>query len=97
MYASRFTTRICFRASSFFLIYISDLATNQKLNVRLFADDTSLFSVVPDLLETTNMVNAYLEKIRSWAEQWRMAFNLDTTKQAEDVVYSKNNFKYLLF
>ena len=29
-----------------FLIYINDLSDNMKSNVKLFADDTSLFSVV---------------------------------------------------
>ena len=33
----------------FFLVYINDLATNLKCNVKLFADDTSLFNVVEDI------------------------------------------------
>ena len=30
----------------FFLVYINDLMENLKCNVKLFADDTSLFTVV---------------------------------------------------
>ena len=88
MYTSRCTTRIYFRAP-FFLIYINDLATDLKSNVKLFADDTSLFSIVSDPLETANILNEDLDKIRGWAEQWKMAFNPDPTKQAQEVVFSK--------
>ena len=73
----------------FFLICTNDLATDLKSNVKLFADDTSLFSVVSDPLETANTMNEDLDKIRRWAEQWKTAFNPDPTKQAQDVVFSK--------
>ena len=73
----------------FFLIYINDLATDLKSNVKLFADGTSLFSIVSDLLETANILNRDLDKIRGWAEQWKMAFNPDPTKQAQEVIFSK--------
>ena len=73
----------------FFLIYINDLATDLKSNVKLFADDTSLFSIVSDPLETANILNEDLDKIRGWAEQWKMAFNPDPTKQAQEVAFSK--------
>ena len=55
----------------------------------MFADDTSLFSIVSDPLETANILNEDLDKIRRWAEQWKMAFNPDPTKQAQEVVFSK--------
>ena len=48
----------------FFLIYVNDLATDLKSNVKLFADDTSLFSRVSDALETANILNEDLHKIR---------------------------------
>ena len=89
MYTSRCTTRIYFR-SLFFLIYINDLVTDLKSNVKLFADDTSLFSIVSDPLQTADILNKDLDKIRGWAEQWKMAFNRDPTKQAQEVVFSKN-------
>ena len=40
-----------------------------------------LFSMVSDSLETANTLNKDLEKIRDWAEQLKMAFNPDPTKQ----------------
>ena len=75
--------------SLFFLIYINDLATDLKSNVKLFADDTSLFSIVSDPLETANILDEGFDKIRGWAEQWKMAFNLDPTEQAQEVAFSR--------
>ena len=45
------------------LFFINDLATDLKSNVKLFADDTSLFSIVSDPLETANILNKDLDKI----------------------------------
>ena len=73
----------------FFLIYINDLASDLKSNVQLFADDSFLFSIVSDLLEIGNILNKDLDKIRVRAEQWKMAFNPDPTKQAQEVFFSK--------
>ena len=79
----------------FFQIYINDLATALKSNVKLFADDTSLFSKVSDPLETANILNKDTDKIWGVAEQWKMVFNLDPTKQAQEVLFSKNNIREL--
>ena len=46
----------------FFLIYINDLADNLNSNVKLFGDDTFLFSEICDLLETANVLNYDLRK-----------------------------------
>ena len=46
----------------------------------LIADDTSWFSIVSDPLETKNMLNEELDKIRWWAEQSKITFNPDPTK-----------------
>ena len=54
-----------------------------------FADDTSLFSIVSDPLETANIPNEDLDKSRRWAEQWKRAFNPDPAKQDHKVVFSK--------
>ena len=37
----------------FFLIFINDLSGNRKSHVKLFADDTSIFSVVSDSINTS--------------------------------------------
>ena len=41
----------------FFLIYINDLSDNLITNPKLFADDTSLFSIVHDPNATANDLN----------------------------------------
>ena len=50
-----------------FLIYINDLPNELKSNVKLFADDTSLFTVVKDKNESANILNNDLQSISTWA------------------------------
>ena len=73
----------------FFLIYINDLSDNLITNPKLFADDTSLFSIVHDPNATANDLNNDLAKINDWAYQWKMNFNPDPFKQAQEVLFSK--------
>ena len=75
----------------FFLIYINDLSENLETNPKLFADDTSLFSIVHDLHLTANELNRDLAKINDWAYQWKMNFNPDPTKQAQEVIFSRKS------
>ena len=50
-----------------FLIYINDLSDGLKSECKLFADDTSLFSVVNDINTSASDLNEDLEKIGNWA------------------------------
>ena len=52
-----------------FLIYINDLSDNLTSNAKLFADDTSLFSVVHDVNTSAKELNDDLKKINDWAFQ----------------------------
>ena len=45
-----------------FLIYINDLSDNLTSNAKLFADDTSLFSVVHDVNTSVKELNDDLKK-----------------------------------
>ena len=49
--------------SAFFLIYINDLSDDLVSTIKLFADDTSLFSVVHDSNVSANELNNDLQKI----------------------------------
>ena len=71
-----------------FLIYINDLEKNIKSNIKFFADDTMLFSIVKDPKVTAMELNHDLNIIRQWAYQWKMEFNPDVTKQATEIIFS---------
>ena len=71
-----------------FLIYINDLEKNIKSNIKFFADDTMLFSIVNDPAISANNLNHDLDIIQRWAYQWKMEFNPDPTKQANEVLFS---------
>ena len=71
-----------------FLIYINDLAENLSSNPKHFADDTSLFSAVRDLNISAIEINDDLKKIEAWAHQWKMSFNSDPLRQAQEVICS---------
>ena len=54
-----------------------------------FADDTSLFTTVHNITKSVNELNADLEKISQWAYQWKMQFNSNLNKQANEVIFSR--------
>ena len=58
-----------------FLIYINDIVTDIGSNIRLFADDTSLYIVVDDPVTATNCINTNFDKISRWAATWLVSFN----------------------
>ena len=72
-----------------FLIYINDLPVGLTTNVKPFAEDTSLFSVVNNASISASRLNNNLVKIRDWAFNWKMSFHPDPTKQAKEVIFSK--------
>ena len=76
-----------------FLIYINDLHDNLNSFIKLFADDTSLFSTEHDPNHSAKVLNDDLNKISEWAYKWKMLFNPDLTKQFQGVILSGKNFK----
>ena len=77
----------------FFLIYINDLPVGLKCNVKLFADDTSLFTVVEDPNAAACDLNHDLSLISQWAYIWRISFNSDPHKQAVELTFSRKKIK----
>ena len=71
-----------------FLIYITDLEEGIKSEVKLFADDTSLFSIVRNPNTTADGLNHDLNLIKQWAFQWKMSFNPEPNKQAIQLTFS---------
>ena len=71
----------------FFLIYINELSDNLETNVKLFADDASMFSAVSDPISASQKPNKDHDKVGPWANKWKMSFNPDPSKQAEEVIF----------
>ena len=63
-----------------FLIYINDLSENIESTVKLFADDTSLFSLMHNNSTSAEVLNRDLQKISQWPHKWKMSFNPDPDK-----------------
>ena len=74
-----------------FLIYINDLENGIKSQVKFFADDTSLFSIVNDPNISATELNHDLNVVSQWAYQWKMTFNPDPNKQALQVIFSNKS------
>ena len=73
------------------LIYINDLPDGITSICKIFADDTSLFSKVLEVNKSVAELNADLEKINQWAYQWKMQFNPDSNKQANEIIFSQKS------
>ena len=80
-----------------FLIYINDLPLGLTTNAKLFANYTSLFSVVNNASVSASRLNNDLVKVGDWAINWKMLFNPDPTKQAKEFKnISKTTQKHLV-
>ena len=65
------------------------MPSNLESDCKIFADDTSLFYKVFDKHGSRATLNKDLELINIWAFQWKMQFNPDRNKQAQELYFSK--------
>ena len=72
-----------------FLLYINDLADGLSSNAKLFADDTSLFSIIDNVDTSANELNNDLYQINKWSFQWKISFNPDPSKQPQEIIFSR--------
>ena len=72
-----------------FLVYINNLPNELKSSVKLFAGDTSLFTIVKDTNKSANTLNNDLLLISRWAYNCKMLFNPDPSKPAQEVIFSR--------
>ena len=77
-----------------FLIYINDLPWGLHVDIKLFADDTSLFSDVDNIDESAPKLNNDLIRIQEWAYQWKISFILTELNQLMKL-YSLRKLKIL--
>ena len=57
-------------------------------NLKYFADETSFFCIVTDCKFSEFNLHNGLNKINNWEFHWTMSFNLDSYKQAQEVIFS---------
>ena len=72
-----------------FLIYINDLPDGLTSICKIFADDTSLFSKAINKKKSEIEPNKNLKLISQWTYQWKISFNPDILKQAQEDVFSQ--------
>ena len=80
LYHRRWYRRLC---------HFFKLIRSHSPEYKLFADDTSLFTVVQEPNTAAEDINHDLELISKWAHDWRMSFNPDPQKQAVELLLSK--------
>ena len=71
------------------LIHLNNLPNELKSDMKLFADDTSLFAFVKDKNESANTPNNNLILISKWAVNKTMLFNQDSSKPAQEILFSR--------
>ena len=62
-----------------FLVHINVIVTDIGSNIRLFADDTSLYIIADNPLVAAETLIVDLEKISRWAVTWLVTFNSNTS------------------
>ena len=73
-----------------FLIFINDIVELINTNIRLFADDTSLYLIVSNPNNDAAQLNLDLQTIATWAKQWLVDFNPNKT---ETMIISRKTIK----
>ena len=79
--------------SLLFLIYVNDIPNGLKSKRKLFAGDTSLFSVAHDVNTSSSDINSDLKLISDWAFQWKMSFDPDPSKQTQEIIFGRKKIK----
>ena len=71
-------------------MYINDIVRDIGSNIRLFADDTSLFVIVDNPVTAADSLNTDLTKITQWAATWLVTFNPAKT---EALLFSRKLYR----
>ena len=74
-----------------FLVFINDLPEHLICNPKLFADNVSLNAIMYDEKYSTENIEHYLKLIHDLSVKWKMLFNPDITKPAEEVLFTNRN------
>ena len=73
-----------------FLIYIDDIVDDLDCNIKLFANDTSLYVIVDEqnYIQAADMLSTDLYHIHNWSHNWAIKFNPNKT---ESVLFTRRN------
>ena len=63
-----------------FLIYVNDMIDSVTCNIRLYADDCSIFVTGTDPVKIASDLSKSLTEITEWAKKWQVTFNPNSTK-----------------
>ena len=74
-----------------FLLYINDLPDHLQCNPKLFADDVSLNEHMNNIPASTTRLSNDLDNTDQWGYQWKMLFNPDPAKPANEVIFSNSS------
>jgi len=75
-----------------FLLYINDITDNVSTNIKLFADDTSLYVIIDENpAHAAQVLTNDLSNIGEWAGIWDIKFNPTKTKS---VIFSRKHNKH---
>ena len=58
-----------------FLIFINDIVSDIGSNIRIFADDTSMYIVVENPNIAAATLQSDIDKVSNWADKWHVDFN----------------------
>ena len=75
-----------------FLLYINDIVNDIGANIRLFADDSSLYIIVETPAAAAVCLNTDLSKISRWFALWLVRFN--PVKNESMLLFRKRNKPY---
>ena len=73
----------------FFLIYLTHFSENIELTVKLFVE----YSVVHNNNTSAEVLNKDLQRIPEWEHKWKISFNPNIKKQAQEVIFSRKKAK----
>lgn len=62
-----------------------------RCSAKLFANETSLFSVAKNLNENATKLTGDLKNMSKCAHQWKISFNSDATKMEKEIFKSKKS------
>ena len=77
----------------FFLIFINDIVIDIGCTIKLFADDTSIYIVIENVINAALEMNENLNKVNTWSKQWLVQFN---PRKTESLLISRKQSAHII-